>query len=136
MGSRPALLLVLFLGGCGEGASERSNPAATDAAGAVIGNGVPAPGATPGPAAAAVDPQLLDKWSRSCALCHVDGTGGAPRLGDTAAWAPRLEAGEAAMLRHTVEGLDNMPPLGYCMDCSRDDFLQLIRFMAEGDAEA
>ena len=55
---------------------------------------------------------------------------GAPPAGDAAAWAPRLAKGEDTLLRHTIEGFNNMPPLGYCMDCSRDDFRRLIRFMA------
>jgi cytochrome c5 len=50
-------------------------------------------------------------------------------LGDRAAWAARLDKGESTLLENTVAGLNNMPPLGYCMDCEEDDFLALIRFM-------
>jgi cytochrome c5 len=57
----------------------------------------------------------MQMWSRSCALCHVDGNAGAP---------------------HTVEGLNSMPPLGYCMACERDDFLAMIDFMTAGLAPA
>ena len=71
----------------------------------------------------------MAKWTRSCALCHIRGEGGAPLVGDREAWAPRLAQGEDLLLEHTVEGLNNMPPLGYCMDCEADDYLQLIRFM-------
>ena len=46
------------------------------------------------------------------------------RIGQT-----RWEQGEDALLEHTIEGLNNMPPLGYCMDCEEADFLALIRFM-------
>lgn len=72
----------------------------------------------------------MEKWSRSCALCHINGEGGAPRVGQADEWAPRVEQGEELMLEHTIEGYNNMPPLGYCMDCSRQDFLKLTRFMA------
>jgi len=78
------------------------------------------------------DAGVMAKWARSCALCHVNGEGGAPRSGVRAEWSPRLAAGEERLLIHTVEGYNNMPPLGYCMDCERDDFLELIRFMAAG----
>ena len=71
----------------------------------------------------------MEQWARSCALCHVRGEGGAPVLGDAAAWASRREQGEDVLLQHTVEGLNNMPPLGYCMDCEEADFRTLIRFM-------
>ena len=75
----------------------------------------------------------MAQWARSCALCHVRGEGGAPVLGDREAWAPRLAQGEDTLLQHTIEGLNNMPPLGYCMDCKAEDFRALIRFMG-GDA--
>jgi cytochrome c5 len=82
------------------------------------------------PAATETERQVaLEKWARSCALCHVDGNGGAPRVGD-AAWAPRLEQSTATLLDHTVNGLGLMPPLGYCMDCSEHEFLILIDFMS------
>ena len=68
-------------------------------------------------------------WVRSCALCHVDGNGGAPRAGIAEDWEARVTQGEAMLLLHTVEGYANMPPLGYCMDCTRADFLALIRMM-------
>ena len=71
-----------------------------------------------------------EKWARSCALCHVAGEGGAPRMGDTTAWSPRIEKGHQALMQSTVEGLNRMPPLGYCMDCSGEDFTAMINMMA------
>ena len=70
------------------------------------------------------------KWQRSCALCHVAGEGGAPRMGDPAAWRSRLLQGQEKLLENTVIGLNRMPPLGYCMDCSEEDFISLIIMMA------
>lgn len=75
--------------------------------------------------------ELMRLWSRSCALCHVNGEGGAPRLGVSEEWQPRLAKGPDVLLAHTIEGFNNMPPLGYCMICSRDDFERLITFMAQ-----
>ena len=72
------------------------------------------------------------RWARTCAMCHVRGEGGAPKIGDAAAWEPRLAQGEAVLLDHTVSGFNNMPPLGYCMDCEREDLRAYIRFMATG----
>ena len=77
----------------------------------------------------------MEKWSRSCALCHVDGNAGAPQVGDWSAWEPRLRQSTETLLDHTVNGLGNMPPLGYCMDCSEQDFLVLTEFMAGQDTE-
>lgn len=75
----------------------------------------------------------MEQWTANCALCHVRGEGGAPVLGDREAWAPRLAQGEEVLLAHTVEGLNNMPPLGYCMSCEAEDYRRLIRFMSNPD---
>jgi len=74
---------------------------------------------------------IVSKWTRSCALCHVNGEGGAPRMGVIAEWQPRLAQGREVLLKHTIEGFNSMPPLGYCMACERDDFNALIDFMTE-----
>jgi len=93
-------------------------------------NAEPQPVAETASAAARPDTALMDKWSRSCALCHVTGNAGAPRVGDGEQWAPRLAQGMDVLLQHTLEGFNDMPPLGYCMSCERDDFVALIEFMA------
>ena len=83
---------------------------------------------------AAGEPQPMSEdvailWANSCALCHVRGEGGAPRAGDQAAWAPRTAKGMPTLVQHTVEGFNNMPPLGYCMACEQADLEVMIRFM-------
>jgi cytochrome c5 len=72
---------------------------------------------------------VMNKWARSCALCHVTGEGGAPRSGFAEDWNPRLVNGKAMLLTHTIEGYNNMPPLGYCMACEEEDFIALIDYM-------
>lgn len=76
------------------------------------------------------DEATLAQWARSCALCHVNGEGGAPRVGHAAEWQDRIKQGADVLLAHTVEGFNNMPPLGYCMDCEEADLRALIDFMA------
>lgn len=71
-----------------------------------------------------------EKWQRSCALCHVVGEAGAPRTGDLEAWTPRIARGSSVMMQSTLEGLNRMPPLGYCMDCSESDFAAMIKLMS------
>lgn len=80
------------------------------------------------PESAFVD-DAMKKWARSCALCHVTGEGGAPRAGFAEDWKPRVVNGKAMLLGHTIEGYNNMPPLGYCMSCEEEDFVALIDFM-------
>jgi len=74
----------------------------------------------------------LELWQRSCALCHVDGNAGAPRIGNQTEWGSRLAKGPDVLLQNTLEGINQMPPLGYCMACERADFKALIDFMTDG----
>ena len=83
-------------------------------------------------AGSAPRPEQMLLWTNSCALCHVTGVGGAPIVGNHDDWADRLEQGNELLLEHTLEGYNNMPPLGYCMACEKDDFTALIEFMAAG----
>jgi len=78
---------------------------------------------------AVVTAAVQQKWARSCALCHVNGEGGAPRMGDVEAWAERRKEGDAILMKHTLEGFKRMPALGYCMDCEIDDFAAMIKMM-------
>jgi cytochrome c5 len=96
---------------------------------------VPAPAAeaavAPEPTAAAeVDLAAGEGiYSRACVACHATGVAGAPKLGDQAAWGPRVAQGMDAMLATAVNGRGAMPPRGTCMDCSDDDLKAAIAYM-------
>ncbi len=47
-----------------------------------------------------------------CAACHGMGIAGAPKVGDKAAWAPRLAQGAATLHKHAIEGIRAMPAKG------------------------
>lgn len=79
-----------------------------------------------------IDDKVAGKWARSCALCHAAGVGGAPRVGLQSEWEARVKQGEETLLTHTIEGFNDMPPLGYCMSCEREDLRALIKMMAGG----
>jgi len=51
-------------------------------------------------------------YDASCMACHATGAANAPKLGDKAAWAQRLKAGTAAMIRTATTGKGAMPPKG------------------------
>ena len=80
--------------------------------------------------AVTVDEEVMAKWSRSCALCHITGEAGAPIVGDTAEWQRRLQQGEEAIINNVIAGFNSMPPLGYCMACEVSDFRAMIAYMA------
>ena len=70
------------------------------------------------------------QYAKTCAICHASGTAGAPKTGNAAEWAPRLEKGMDALLQSANNGLNAMPPKGMCFDCSNDDFKALIEYMS------
>jgi cytochrome c5 len=43
-------------------------------------------------------------FDKTCGLCHGAGTGGAPRPGDKANWAPRIAQGTETLYKHALEG--------------------------------
>jgi cytochrome c5/cytochrome c551/c552 len=47
-----------------------------------------------------------------CKTCHEAGLVGAPKLGDKAAWAPRIKSGVDALYTSALKGKNAMPPKG------------------------
>ncbi|BAV12316.1 cytochrome C [Moraxella osloensis] len=43
-------------------------------------------------------------FSSVCATCHTAGLMGAPKLGDKAAWAPRIAQGKDTLYKHAISG--------------------------------
>ena len=72
----------------------------------------------------------MDKYNKSCAICHASGAANAPKTGDAAAWESRLAKGADALVASVNAGLNAMPPKGMCFDCSDDDYKALIDFMS------
>lgn len=82
----------------------------------------------PGSAAGqhAPDARLAAVYERACANCHdVAGTGAPPR-GDRAAWSPREAGGVAALVASVKQGKGSMPPMGWCPECTDEDFATLV----------
>jgi cytochrome c5 len=100
-------------------AAPASAPAATTAAAPVA---APAPTATPAPAAAATPAPAAAPvaaagaapalYTQICATCHATGLAGAPKIGDKAAWAPRLPQGVDGLTASAIKGKNAMPPRG------------------------
>jgi cytochrome c5 len=57
-------------------------------------------------------PSGKDVYEVDCARCHADGTDGAPKTGDRAAWAKRAAQGIGSLTRHAIEGIRRMPAHG------------------------
>jgi cytochrome c5 len=72
------------------------------------------------------------KYQQTCFACHGTGAAGAPKLGDAAAWAPRIEKGMDVLYTSAIDGLNGtMPAKGICMDCSDDELKLLVDYMVE-----
>jgi cytochrome c5 len=76
------------------------------------------------------DPALAQIYTNSCQLCHANPAANAPLTGDRTAWEPRIQQGTDTLLDHAINGYNGMPPMGQCVECSEEQFLQLIGFMA------
>lgn len=66
-------------------------------------------------------------YSTKCFTCHATGAAGAPKLGDAAAWSPRLsERGLEGLYASSIKGFKAMPAKGLCMDCSDDELKHAV----------
>ena len=45
-----------------------------------------------------------DVYKSACAVCHDQGIAGAPKIGDKAAWGPRLKQGKEALYTVSLKG--------------------------------
>ena len=68
-----------------------------------------APAAAPAAAGGAAVPAL---YGQVCATCHATGVANAPKLGDKAAWGPRVAAGVDGLTASAIKGKGAMPPKG------------------------
>lgn len=81
------------------------------------------------PAAAAAGRSGEEVFKAHCLACHGTGVAGAPKVGDSAAWAPRAAQGIDTLLQHATSGLNAMPPKGTCMACSDAELKGAIEYM-------
>lgn len=64
-----------------------------------------------------------------CAACHGSGAMGAPKIGDKAAWAPRIAQGEKVLIQAATNGIRAMPPKGTCADCSDAELKGAVEYL-------
>lgn len=98
-----------------------TTPAAAAPAVAVAAAPAPAPAAAKADAAPAL-------YTQTCAVCHAAGVANAPKLGDKAAWAPRLAVGVDGLTASAIKGKGAMPPKGGT-GASEADIKTVVAFM-------
>ena len=97
---------------------EPKPPAAGASAPAAVA-AAPAPAAAPAAVVAAAEPAKAEAvgavpalYTQICQTCHMAGIANAPKLGDKAAWAPRLAQGVDGLTASAIKGKGAMPPKG------------------------
>jgi cytochrome c5 len=65
-----------------------------------------------------------------CTNCHQTGVAGAPKLGDKAAWAPRIKEGLNEMVADAIKGVRAMPPRGGDSSLTDEEVARAVVYMA------
>jgi cytochrome c5 len=79
------------------------------------------------PAAGAAEGKTV--FDGTCTACHSTGVAGAPKLGDKAAWAPRIQQGVDTLVQHALQGKNAMPPKGGNASLSDAEVRAAVEFM-------
>lgn len=68
-------------------------------------------------------------YRQACAFCHDKGVAGAPKIGDAAAWSPRLAQGKDALYTTAIRGKGAMPAKGGNPSLSDTDVHAAVDYM-------
>ena len=146
------ILLAQFAVGSYGARSMKDDPAMTDAAvakrlapAATVNVDPNAPATAPAPAASAPAIAAVSipaapakaaatgggkaTYDAVCNVCHGAGVAGAPKLGDKAAWAPRMKTGLDALHTSALKGKGAMPPKGGNTALSDADVKAAVDYM-------
>ena len=72
-------------------------------------------------------------YNQACVACHGAGIAGAPKMGDAAAWAPRIAQGLDTLHTHALQGYQGkggyMPPKGGRTDLSDQSVINAVDYI-------
>jgi cytochrome c5 len=71
-----------------------------------------------------------------CVKCHGTGVGGAPKIGDRAAWTPRVTQGLDTVVASAIHGHGAMPPRGGMADLTDVEIRSAIVYMFNSGTSA
>jgi cytochrome c5 len=69
-------------------------------------------------------------YKGACAACHDAGMAGAPKVGDSGAWASRIATGLDALVKSAINGKGAMPAKGGNASLSDDEITRAVAYMA------
>jgi cytochrome c5 len=87
--------------------------------------------AQPAAAPAAGGKSGEEVYNGGCLACHSTGAAGAPKLGDKAAWEPRVAQGLDGLINSAINGKNAMPPKGGNPSWSDEDIRNAVTFMLD-----
>lgn len=70
-------------------------------------------------------------YKAKCLACHNSGAGGAPKIGDAAAWKALSKKGVEGLAATVKKGAGIMPPGGGCGDCSEAEIKAAVKYMMD-----
>jgi cytochrome c5 len=79
------------------------------------------------PAAQAADGKAV--YEATCVACHASGVANAPKLGDKAAWGPRVATGKDALVKSVLAGKGAMPPKAGNANLAEDDIKAAVDYL-------
>ncbi|HEY8119497.1 MAG TPA: c-type cytochrome [Methylophilaceae bacterium] len=65
-----------------------------------------------------------------CSACHAVGALGSPKIGDKAAWGPRIKQGYQTLIQHALAGIRQMPSRGGNPDLTDGEIANAVAYMA------
>jgi cytochrome c5 len=83
----------------------------------------------PAPGVAATERTGEQVVAAVCGKCHESGANGAPRIGDRAAWTPRVAKGLPYVTQAALKGHGSMPARGGMADLSDTEVKRAIEYM-------
>lgn len=126
----PIILVCIAVAGC-SGPREADDPAGSPDGGTAAASAEPAVAEG---SENAGDADIGGRiYRKACYACHQSGLVGAPRLGDGAAWEPRIARGVAVLVEHALKGFQGdsgiMPPKGGHAYLSEDEVAAAVGHM-------
>jgi cytochrome c5 len=114
---------------------ERLQPAARVAVAGQDNSALKIESVGPPTAAAAIPKDGTAAYETGCAVCHGAGIAGAPKVGDKAAWGPRIAQGKETLYNHAIHGFNGktgvMPAKGAHADWPDDLIRQAVDHIVE-----
>lgn len=83
----------------------------------------------------ATEEYTIDLYETYCISCHANAGAGVPVAFNEQDWEKRLKTGMDNVVNNAIKGVGNMPAQGFCMECTYEDFEDLVSYMSKARAE-